>query len=127
MTKRIMFINRRAPYGTVYGLEALDAMLAASAFDQDICAAFVDDGVFQLKQDQNPSVLDMKHYTKTFAVLPDFGIDHLFVEKESMTDRGVSKDDLIEVLRDDGSDAVSIISADSLSEIMESQHVVLQF
>ena len=127
MTKRIMFVNRRAPYGTVYGLEALDAMLTASAFDQDICAAFVDDGVFQLKQDQNPSVLDMKHYTKTFAVLPDFGIDHLYVEEESMTDRGVSKDDLIEVLRDDGSDAVSIISADSLSEIMESQHVVLQF
>ena len=127
MTKRIMFVNRRAPYGTVYGLEALDAMLAASAFDQELCAAFLDDGVFQLKQGQNPSVLEMKHYTKTFAVLPDFGIDHLYVEEDSMIDRGISKDDLIEVLRDDGSDAISIISADSLSEIMESQDVLLQF
>lgn len=122
-----MFVNRRAPYGTVYGLEALDAMLAASAFDQDLCAAFVDDGVFQLKQDQNPSALDMKHYTKTFTALPDFGIGRLYVEEESLIDRGLSKDDLIAVMRDDGSDAIAIVSADSLSEVMESQDVILQF
>lgn len=122
-----MFVNRRAPYGTIYGLEALDAMLAASAFDQDLCAAFVDDGVFQLIQGQNPSVLDMKHYTKTFAALPEFGIDNLYVEEESMIERGLSKDDLIKVLRDDGSDAISIVPADSLSDIMESQDIVLHF
>ena len=40
--KRFMFINRRAPYGTIYGLEALDAMLAGSAFEQDISVVFLD-------------------------------------------------------------------------------------
>ncbi len=127
MTKRLMFVNRRAPYGTVYGMEALDATLAASAFGQDLSMAFVDDGVYQLKRNQNPSVLGIKHYTRTFAALDDFGVDHIFVEQESMMERGLKQEDLMEIFREDGSDALTIVSSSELSEIMETQDVIFQF
>ncbi len=122
-----MIVNRRAPYGTGYGMEALDAMLAASAFEQDLTAAFVDDGVYQLKREQQPSVLEFRHYTKAFAALSEFGIEQLYVEKESLLERGLSHTDLLEILREDGTNTVSIVSTEALAEIFESQDAILQF
>ncbi len=127
MAKKLMFVNRRGPYGSAYGMEALDALLAASAFEQDLSAAFLDDGVYQLVQGQNPAVLGFRHYAKTFPALSDFGVNCLYVEKESMADRGLNESDLIEVLHDDGSSAVAFISAAQLADIMHSQDVILQF
>ncbi len=127
MSKRMMFVNRRAPYGTVYGLEALDALLAASAFDQQLCVAFLDDGVYQLLRNQNPAVLDMKDYSRTFAALDDFGVDKVYVERESILQRGLCDADLIEIRRENGSDAVSIMASEDMSRLMESQDIILQF
>jgi len=127
MTKRLMIVNRKAPYGTVYGMEALDALLAASAFEQELSVAFLDDGVYQLKRNQNPAVLQFRNYSKTFMALGDFDIEHIFVEQESLFERGLIVTDLIEILREDKSDAVSIVSTEKLSVIMASQDVILQF
>lgn len=122
-----MIVNRRGPYGTVYGMEALDAMLAASAFEQDLSAVFLDDGVYQLKQGQNPAVLQFRHYTKTFAALSDFGIEQLYVEQESLFERGLCQADLMEILGADGGNKVSVVPAKVLSTIMASQDVILHF
>ena len=46
--KKFMFLNRKAPYGTVYALEGLEVVLISAAFDQDVSLVFIDDGVFQL-------------------------------------------------------------------------------
>ena len=50
--KKFMFVNRTAPYGTVYALESLEVVLISAAFDQDVSLVFIDDGVFQLKKGQ---------------------------------------------------------------------------
>ena len=34
--KKFMYINRKAPYGTIYAWESLEVVLIAAAFDQDI-------------------------------------------------------------------------------------------
>ena len=47
--KKFMYVNRKAPHGTVYALESLEVVLIAAAFDQDVSLAFMDDGVYQLK------------------------------------------------------------------------------
>ena len=44
-----MYLNRRAPYGTIYAVEGLEVVLIGAAFEQDVCMAFVGDGVYQLK------------------------------------------------------------------------------
>ncbi len=48
--KRFMYVNRKAPYGTIYALESLEMVLVAAAFEQDVSMVFLDDGVFQLKK-----------------------------------------------------------------------------
>ena len=48
--KKIMYVNRKAPYGTIYALESLEVVLIAAAFDQDVSLVFMDDGVYQLKK-----------------------------------------------------------------------------
>ncbi len=125
--KRIMYVNRRAPYGTAYALEALDVVLAGAVFEQEVSVAFLDDGVYQLKRGQNPSVLNMKDFSRTFGALPDFDVMHLYVEEESLLQRGMTAEDLIEVPRQDDSNAVTLISSTNLSVLMDRQDVVLQF
>ena len=127
LKKRIMYVNRRAPYGTAYALEALDVMLAGAVFEQEVSAVFLDDGVYQLRRGQNPSVLQMKDFSKTFGALPDFDIMNLYVDEESIKQRGMTERDLIEVPRDDDSNAVTLISSSALSDLMERQDVILQF
>ena len=50
--KKFMFVNRKAPYGTIYALEALEVVLISAAFEQDVSLAFLDDGVYQLMKGQ---------------------------------------------------------------------------
>ena len=118
----MLFVFRRAPYGTIYGQEALDVLMMGAAFDQTVCAAFIDDGVYQLKRGQNPSVSGMKHFTKAYGALDDFGVAEVLIECESLESRGLRRSDLIEIPRDDGQ-----IPAKELAAIMDRQDVVLQF
>ncbi len=127
LKKRIMYVNRRAPYGTAYALEALDVVLAGAVFEQDVSVVFLDDGVYQLKRGQNPSVLNMKDFSKTFGALPDFDVMHLYVEEESLVQRGLTAEDLIDVPREDEIDAVTLILSTDLSDLMDRQDVILQF
>ena len=44
IAKKFMFVNRSAPYGTIYALESLEVVLISAAFDQDVSLAFVEAG-----------------------------------------------------------------------------------
>ncbi len=48
--KKFMFVNRKAPYGTIYALESLEVVLIAATFDQDVSLVFIDDGVYETRQ-----------------------------------------------------------------------------
>ena len=47
IAKKFLYVNRRAPYGSIYGLESLEVVLIGAAFEQDVSLAFLGDGVFQ--------------------------------------------------------------------------------
>ena len=51
--KKFFYLNRKAPYGTIYALESLEVVLIGAAFEQDVSLAFIDDGVFQLMNKQD--------------------------------------------------------------------------
>ncbi|MCF6303076.1 MAG: DsrE family protein, partial [Devosiaceae bacterium] len=51
--KKFLYVNRKAPYGTIYAQESLEVVLIGAAFDQDVAMAFLDDGVFQLTKGQD--------------------------------------------------------------------------
>ena len=69
VVKKFLYINRRAPHGTVYAHEALEVVLIGAAFEQDVSLAFIDDGVFQLKKDQDTSEINTKNFSKISAAL----------------------------------------------------------
>ena len=60
--KKFMYVNRKAPYGTIYALESLEVVLIGAAFDQDVSLAFMDDGVFQLAKGQKTEGIGMKNF-----------------------------------------------------------------
>ena len=119
VVKRFMYVNRRAPYGTIYALESLEVVLVAAAFDQDVTAVFVDDGVFQLKKGQDTTAIGMKNFSRTYGALDDYDVEKIYVEKESLEARGLSADDLVI--------PVEVIAAADLQEIMAQQDVVMGF
>ena len=117
IVKRFLFVNRKAPYGTVYALEALETVLISAAFDQDVSVVFADDGVFQLKKGQDTAGINMKNFSPTFRALDGYAVEKLYVEKESLEARGLTEDDLVV--------DVEVLSSAELTEIMAAQDVVI--
>ena len=64
--KKFMFVNRKAPYGTIYALESLEVVLIAATFDQDCSLVFTDDGVYQLAKGQNTKAIALKNFSPTY-------------------------------------------------------------
>ena len=129
--KKFMFLNRKAPYGTIYALEMLETVLISAAFDQDVSLVFMDDGVYQLKKGCDTKSVNMKNFSPTYKALGDYDIQKLFVEREALEARGLSEDDLIEVVYEDEDDdweekpAIRIVSRDEIAKLMEEQDVVI--
>jgi tRNA 2-thiouridine synthesizing protein C len=117
--KKFMFVNRKAPYGTIYALEGLEVVLISAAFDQDVSLAFVDDGVFQLVKGQKTDGIEMKNFSPTYRALEGYDIEKLYVERESLEARGLSEDDLLV--------DVQIMSAAEIGDMMAQQDVVISF
>jgi tRNA 2-thiouridine synthesizing protein C len=114
-----MFVNRKAPYGTIYALESLEVVLIAATFDQDVSLAFVDDGVYELAKGQDTQAIGIKNHSKTYRALDGYDVEKLYVERESLQARGLSADDLIV--------DVEVLSSAQMAELMAAQDVVLSF
>ena len=131
--KKFMFVNRKAPYGTIYALESLEVVLIGAAFEQDVSLAFLDDGVFQLTRGQNTDAIGVKNFSPTFRALGDYEVTKLYVERESLEERGLSEGDLQEITYEDEDDdweekpSIRVVSRAEMAEIMADQDVVLSF
>lgn len=116
---KIMFVNRRAPHGSIYAYEGLEVKLIMGAFDQDLSAIFMDDAVLALKKGQDTSELGVKEFSATFRVLEDYGIEKVYVVEESLKERGLSLDELVI--------QPEVIPISKVAELMEQQDVLLSF
>jgi tRNA 2-thiouridine synthesizing protein C len=117
--KKLMYVNRKAPYGTVYALESLEVVLIGAAFEQDVSVAFIDDGVFELAKGQDTADSGMKNFSPTYRALEMYDVEKLYVEKESLDARGMTEDDLLV--------DVEVKTAAEMADLMEEQDVVLSF
>jgi len=131
--KRFLYVNRKAPYGTIYALESLEVVLIGAAFDQDVSLAFLDDGVFQLTKGQNTEAIGVKNFSPTFRALGDYEVTKLYVEMESLEERGLTEDDLQNIMYEDEDDdwkekpSIRTVSRAEMAGIMADQDVVLSF
>jgi len=119
VAKKFLYVNRRAPYGTIYALESLEVVLIGAAFEQDVSLAFLGDGVYQLARNQDTKGLEVKNFSPAFRALEDYDVTKIYVEKEALEARGLSESDLVV--------SVEVVSAQRMTEIMEGQDVILSF
>lgn len=92
--KNYLFILHKPPHSGVYVQEILDIILTAAAFDQAVSLLLLDDGVFQLKNCQSPEQLGMKDTAAIFKSLEVYDVKDIYVETESLQERGLNADDL---------------------------------
>ena len=117
--KKFMFVNRKAPYGTVYALEGLEVVLISAAFDQDVSMVFIDDGVYELVKGQQTKAIDMKNFSPAYRALEGYDIEKLYVDEESLKARGLTTERLLV--------PVEVLNSAQMAELMDQQDVVISF
>jgi tRNA 2-thiouridine synthesizing protein C len=131
--KQFMYVNRRAPYGTIYAWESLEVVLIGAAFEQDVSVAFIDDGVYQLVKGQDTAAIGMKNFSPTYAALGDYEVTKIYVEKESLEERGLTIDDLQHLVWEDEDDdwaekdSIRLVSRAELAQVFAGQDVMFNF
>ena len=131
--KKFLYLNRKAPYGTIYAWESLEVVLIGAAFEQDVSLAFLDDGVFQLTKGQDTKGIGMKNFSPTYAALGDYEVTKIYVEKESLEERGLTIDDLQHLVWEDEDedwaekDSIRLVSRSELADVIAEQDVLFNF
>ena len=94
---KLAFLFRTAPHGNAISREGLDALLAATAFcdEEDIGVFFIDDGVLNLLDGQNPELLLQKDFIRTFKLLDLYDIEQRFVCADSLDQYNLQTEQLI--------------------------------
>lgn len=132
-TKKFLYVNRKAPYGTVYALESLEVVLIGAAFEQDVSLLFMDDGVFQIAKGQNTDGIEMKNFSPTYSALGDYDIKNIYVDKQSMEERGLTLDDLLHLTWEDEDDdwaekdSIVLVDRAEVTNFMTGADVILSF
>jgi tRNA 2-thiouridine synthesizing protein C len=133
VVKKFLYLNRKAPYGTIYAWESLEVVLIGAAFDQEVSLMFVDDGVYQLVKGQDTSGIGMKNFSPTYRTLGDYEVKNIYVDQDSLASRGLTHDDLVQIAWEDWESGeekeniVEVVDAARVTELMEESDVIFSF
>jgi tRNA 2-thiouridine synthesizing protein C len=114
--KRYLFVLKKPTHSGGNVQEILDIVLTVAAFDQAVSLLLLDDGVFHLKNSQNPEILGMKDTAAIFKVLELYDVKDIYVEQESLQARGLTPADLCL--------SVQPIARNAVSELMRQFDVI---
>jgi len=117
--KELLITLRHAPYGSQLAKEAIDAVLAASVYEQTLSVLFIDDGVFQLTSAQQADKLQQKNIEKMLSAFSLYGIERLYVCSQSLQQRGLSIAQL--------SLQPHPLTAQEIHTLMAQQHAIMSF
>jgi tRNA 2-thiouridine synthesizing protein C len=133
VVKKFLYLNRRAPYGTIYAWESLEVVLIGAAFDQEVSVMFLDDGVYELTKGHSTAGIGMKNFSPTYRTLGDYEVKNIFVDRDSLAARGLSEDDLVAVAWEDidtgeeRENIVEVVDAARVAELMEETDCIFSF
>jgi tRNA 2-thiouridine synthesizing protein C len=75
----------------------------------------------------------MKNFSPTYSALGDYDINKIYIEKESLEERGLTLDDLQALTYEDEDDdwaekdSIHLVSRAELAEVIDQQDVVFSF
>jgi tRNA 2-thiouridine synthesizing protein C len=133
VVKKFLYVNRKAPYGTIYAWESLEVVLIGAAFDQEVSLMFLDDGVYQLTKGQNTTGIGMKNFSPTYRTLGDYEVKNIYVDRASLEARGLTQDDLVQVAWEDWESGeekeniVEVVDSARVTELMDESDVIFSF
>lgn len=88
--RRILFVISHAPQRGALALEMLDELLVGAVFEQKVSALFIDEGVFQLID----SGETQGNVARGYRALPTYDVSDVFVDGDSLKQRGLAVDSL---------------------------------
>jgi tRNA 2-thiouridine synthesizing protein C len=133
VVKKFLYLNRKAPYGTIYAWESLEVVLIGAAFDQEVSLVFLDDGVYQLTKGQDTTGIGMKNFSPTYRTLGDYEVKNIYVDRASLESRGLTQDDLVQVAWEDWESGeekeniVEVVDSARVTELMDESEVIFSF
>jgi len=117
--KKVMFVMRKAPHGSIYSYEGLETVLITAAYEQDMTMVFIGDGVFALVKGQDTTDIGIKGFIKTYGALEHYDVEKIYVDRVSMEERGLAADDF--------AIDVEVKEAEEIAAIMEEQHATIPY
>jgi tRNA 2-thiouridine synthesizing protein C len=93
--RKFLFVLNQPPHDGLSVQETLDVILTVAAFDQPVSLLLLDNGVFQIKQNQNPEQVALKDTSAVFKALEIYDVHNIYLEVESLQERGLKICDLI--------------------------------
>lgn len=118
-SKTLAILNAKAPYANSAGKDALDIALIFGSFEQAVSLFFQGDGVWQLIQGQDGSVISIKDYLKTFSAFEFYDIKDVFVCQTSLEERNLPAKFHIE--------EVQVLNQQQFAQKLTSHQTILRF
>lgn len=119
MTKKIAIVNTHSPFNTPIAKESLDLALIFGAFDQQVCVIFVENGVYQLLNGQDPETIQNKDFLATMKALALYDIEQIVCCSTSAKTRGIEPTQI--------TDDAKLLSSHDIATLLQSvDHVVMQ-
>ena len=110
--KNVVILLRQPPHGTLYPVEGLRMSVAVSGDFEPITIA-INDGVYAFLKD-----VDKTMYSMHIKFLIEIDLE-IYVDKKSLEERGISKDDII--------DGIGIKEHEEILEIIKNSTVTIPF
>ncbi|MBW3697384.1 sulfurtransferase complex subunit TusC [Vibrio sp. T187] len=87
--KKLAFVFQSLPHSNSAGREGLDALLAASAYSEDIHVFFLGDGVTQLVGEQKPQEVLSRDYISAYKLMDLYDIENIYACEQSINNFGL--------------------------------------
>lgn len=92
-------------------------ILIMATYEQDLSIAFIGDGVYALKKDQDTAAIGIKGFSKTFRALEGYDVEKFYVDRVSLEERGLTEKDLVL--------DVEVLSSEEIGKLMKEQEVII--
>ncbi|OED45243.1 hypothetical protein ACH42_05295 [Endozoicomonas sp. (ex Bugula neritina AB1)] len=119
MPDALCVISTKAPFAGQSAREALDSALVAASYDIPTSILLMGDGVYQLLKQQQPEHIPRKNLSSMFQALSLYGIETVYVDQLSLSERNLNQDDL--------QVPVSLLSQEQISPFLQQHPKVLSF
>jgi tRNA 2-thiouridine synthesizing protein C len=128
--KKVMVTVRKAPYGSIYVQESIEVMFIFATYEMNLTVVFLDDGVLALHAGQDTKDLGIKGFMASLGALVDWEVTKVYVDRQSLKDRGIAEDAIIAIGKDDDSGAPirpQVLDAAEIAAMMQEQDSIVSF